>query len=54
VAAVDVWLEMTGAKTQEGKEIPLRKGLLNFVMMKEGGCTSSTDCFPARAREGKP
>ena len=37
VAAVDRWWEMTGAKTQEGKEIPLRTGLLNFVMTKEGG-----------------
>ena len=37
VAAVDAWWEMTGAKTQEGKDIPLRKGLLNFVMTKEAG-----------------
>ena len=37
VAAVDGWWLMTGAKTQEGKEIPLRRGLLNFVMTKEGG-----------------
>lgn len=37
VAAVDAWWEMTGAKTREGKEIPLRKGLLNFVMTKQGG-----------------
>jgi uncharacterized protein (TIGR02246 family) len=37
VAAVDAWWEMTGAKTQEGKDISLRKGLLNFVMTKEGG-----------------
>lgn len=37
VAAVDAWWEMTGAKTREGKDIPLRKGLLNFVMTKEGG-----------------
>src|SRR5437870_3478983 len=37
VAAVDAWWEMTGAKTREGKEIPLRQGLLNFVMTKEGG-----------------
>ncbi len=28
--------EMTGAKGPEGQEIPLRKGLLNFVMTKEG------------------
>ena len=37
VAAVDAWWEMTGAKGPEGQEIPLRKGLLNFVMTKEGG-----------------
>ena len=36
VAAVDAWWEMTGAKTQEGQDIPLRKGLLNFVMTKKG------------------
>jgi uncharacterized protein (TIGR02246 family) len=36
VAAVDAWWEMTGAKTREGKDIPLRKGLLNFVITKEG------------------
>ncbi len=37
VAAVDAWWEVTGAKGPEGQEIPLRKGLLNFVMTKEGG-----------------
>ena len=36
VAAVDARWEMTGAKTQEGQDIPLRKGLLNFVMTREG------------------
>ena len=36
VAAVDARWEMTGAKSQEGQEIPLRKGLLNFVMTKDG------------------
>ncbi|SRR6266536_3523311 len=36
VAAVDAWWEMTGAKGPEGQEIPLRKGLLNFTMTKEG------------------
>ncbi len=36
VAAVDARWEMTGAKTQEGQAIPMRKGLLNFVMTKEG------------------
>ncbi|MBC7919736.1 MAG: SgcJ/EcaC family oxidoreductase [Ferruginibacter sp.] len=37
VAAVDAWWEMTGAKDAEGKDIPLRKGLLNFIMTKERG-----------------
>jgi hypothetical protein len=27
---------MTGAKTQEGQDIPLRKGLLSFVITKDG------------------
>ena len=35
VASVDAWWEMTGAKGLEGQDIPLRKGLLNFVMTKE-------------------
>jgi uncharacterized protein (TIGR02246 family) len=35
VAAVDAWWELTGAKTRDGQEIPLRKGLLNFVMTRE-------------------
>ncbi len=37
VAAVDARWEMTGARTAEGQDIPLRKGMLNFVMTKEGG-----------------
>ncbi|MGI9168212.1 MAG: SgcJ/EcaC family oxidoreductase [Pyrinomonadaceae bacterium] len=36
VAAVDARWEMTGAKNREGNDIPLRRGLLNFVMTKEG------------------
>lgn len=36
VGAVDAWWEMTGAKTPDGQSIPVRKGLLNFVMTKEG------------------
>lgn len=36
VAAVDARWEMTGAKGLEGQDTPLRKGLLNFVMTKEG------------------
>ena len=34
VTAVDVWWQMTGAKTRDGHEIPLRKGLLNFIMTR--------------------
>ena len=34
VAAVDEWWEMTGARDQNGQEIPLRRGLLNLVMTK--------------------
>jgi uncharacterized protein (TIGR02246 family) len=37
VAAVDARWEMTGAKDPDGQEIPLRKGLLNFVMTRSGG-----------------
>jgi len=37
VAAVDAWWELTGARTRDGQEIPLRKGLLNFVMTKKDG-----------------
>jgi uncharacterized protein (TIGR02246 family) len=36
LAAVDVRWEMTGARTPDGKEIPLRKGLLNFIMTRSG------------------
>ena len=35
VAAVDAWWEMTGAKGPDGQDIPLRKGLLNFIMTKD-------------------
>jgi uncharacterized protein (TIGR02246 family) len=37
VAAVDVKWEMTGATDSAGNNIPLRKGLLNFVMTKASG-----------------
>jgi uncharacterized protein (TIGR02246 family) len=36
IAAVDMWWEMTGSKSPDGKEVPLRKGLLNFLMTKTG------------------
>jgi uncharacterized protein (TIGR02246 family) len=37
IAAVDANWEMTGAKGPDGQEIPLRKGLLNFVMTRWNG-----------------
>jgi uncharacterized protein (TIGR02246 family) len=37
VAAVDARWELTGAKDERGQERPMRKGLLNFVMIKERG-----------------
>ena len=37
VAAVDARWEMTGAKGQDGQDIPLRKGLLNFIMTRSSG-----------------
>lgn len=36
VAAVDEWWEMRGARDRNGREISLRKGLLNLVMTKQG------------------
>jgi uncharacterized protein (TIGR02246 family) len=37
VAAVDVHWEMTGATDPAGNPVPLRQGLLNFVMTKSRG-----------------
>jgi len=34
VAAVDARWEMTGARRVDGQEVPLRKGLLNFIMTR--------------------
>ena len=36
VALVDARWEMTGAKNAQGQDVGLRKGLLTFVMTKEG------------------
>lgn len=36
VAAVDARWEMTGAKDEQAQERPMRKGLLSFVMTKNG------------------
>ena len=37
VAAVDVHWDMTGATDPAGNPVPLRQGLLNFVMVKSQG-----------------
>jgi uncharacterized protein (TIGR02246 family) len=37
MAAVDARWEMTGAKGPDGQDIPLRKGLLNFIMTRASG-----------------
>jgi uncharacterized protein (TIGR02246 family) len=37
MASVDIDWEMTGAKTPDGADTPLRKGLLNWVMTKNNG-----------------
>jgi uncharacterized protein (TIGR02246 family) len=34
LTGVDVSWEMTGAQTPDGKEIPLRKGLINLLMVR--------------------
>jgi uncharacterized protein (TIGR02246 family) len=34
IASVDIDWQMTGAKTPDGKEIPLRKGLLTWIVTK--------------------
>ena len=36
IIAVDVWWEMTGTKTSGGKDIPLRKGLANLLLTRNG------------------
>jgi len=35
IASVDIDWEMTGAKTRDGKDIPIRKGLLTWVVNKQ-------------------
>ena len=42
VAAVDAWWEMTGVKDPEGRDMPPRKGLLNFIMTKQGDAWLTT------------
>src|SRR5579862_1861673 len=36
IASVDIDWEMTGAKTRDGKDIAVRKGLLTWVVTKHG------------------
>ena len=36
VAAVDAWWELVGIKGPDGQDLPSRKGLLNFIMTKDG------------------
>jgi uncharacterized protein (TIGR02246 family) len=36
VAAVDAWWEMEGVTDLDGKAMPARKGLLNFIMTPKG------------------
>jgi uncharacterized protein (TIGR02246 family) len=36
VAAVDAWWELAGIKGAAGEDMPDRKGLLNFIMIKSG------------------
>jgi uncharacterized protein (TIGR02246 family) len=36
ITEVDVWWEMTGAQAPSGKDIPLRKGLINLVITRSG------------------
>ena len=35
IAAVDIDWQMTGAKTRDGKDVPVRKGLLNWIVTKQ-------------------
>jgi uncharacterized protein (TIGR02246 family) len=35
IASVDIDWQMTGAKTRDGKDIPIRKGLLTWVVTKQ-------------------
>ncbi|MEJ0082189.1 MAG: SgcJ/EcaC family oxidoreductase [Puia sp.] len=36
ILAVDVWWEMMGSKASDGKDMPLRKGLANLLMTRNG------------------
>jgi uncharacterized protein (TIGR02246 family) len=36
-ASVDIDWQMTGAKTRDGKDVPVRKGLLTWIVTKSNG-----------------
>ena len=36
-ASVDIDWQMTGAKTRDGKDVPIRKGLLTWIVTKQNG-----------------
>lgn len=37
MASVDIDWQMTGAKTRDGKDVPIRKGLLTWIVTKQNG-----------------
>jgi uncharacterized protein (TIGR02246 family) len=37
IASVDIDWQMTGAKTRDGQDVPIRKGLLNWIVTKHNG-----------------
>jgi uncharacterized protein (TIGR02246 family) len=37
IASVDIDWQMTGAKTREGQDVPIRKGLLTWIVSKHDG-----------------
>jgi uncharacterized protein (TIGR02246 family) len=37
IASVDIDWQMTGAKTRDGQDVPIRKGLLTWIVSKHSG-----------------
>jgi uncharacterized protein (TIGR02246 family) len=37
IASVDIDWQMTGAKTRDGQDVPIRKGLLTWIVTKHSG-----------------
>ena len=37
IASVDIDWQMTGAKTRDGQDVPIRKGLLTWIVTKHNG-----------------